>query len=423
MPEPLEREAFLRRVADAVDLQPHDVGEVLEELNSHLSDAAAAWREAGLEPGDAERRAIRGLGDPQTLGRELGRARHRARYLFAAAGGGIFHAFAFGIWAYLTLWIVVGGLALISLMGTVSLARAMGWVDGNWLTGPSGSLGTVIISTLWFVWAGWILPGRVARSAHRSVRGVQLAVGLIGFAVGTWALWAWIQVDMDPVLALGLPLGPLAFLVAAQHPSGGSSLFPRTTLRWRVAIALAVMLGTAIVGLLTVDRTGNGSMGGGWAPGLAGLGADVSSDPVLAATLFNVAVSPDGEYASGGLQAGAAVVGGVAFDDDASRAAFLRRVDALEVEVLPVAVTWPDAAQPGDLTLVGGPVATSSVRLPVADLVSAVRVDLPTLRTPTQLVAVLVGERPDGTRVVLGFDTFNSPVWHGTLVDWWFTGR
>ena len=428
MPEPLDRATFLRQVADAVDLQPAEIGEVLEELSSHLSDAAAGWRAAGLDMDDAEQRAIRGLGDPATLGRELGRARHERRHLLAAVGGGIFNAAVFGIWSFLTLWLAVGGLGVIALMGTVWVARELGWQDGIWLTGPAGSLCTVAITTAWFAWVGWILPWRVARSARRSVAGVKRAVGIAGFAVSTWLLWTWVTVNADPVLALGLPLGPVAFLLAAQRPVGGPYLFPRTTFRQRLAIALAVVVATSAVSLLSFDTRGNGSMGGGWMPGLERLGSEPMMDPVLASMSLmpNPQISIDGRYGSGGLESGAVLVGGVGFDDDtgdADAAAFARHFSALTLTLVPASIELPTESSQGHVTLEGDPFATTTVRLPVDDLGSAIQIQLPTLRTQTQFAAVLLGQREDGSSVVLGFETFKTPTWHGTLFDWWFTGR
>jgi hypothetical protein len=62
VPEPLDRDAWLARVATSLDLPGPMAADVVEELAGHLDDASAAWRDAGLDPVDADRRAVRSLG-------------------------------------------------------------------------------------------------------------------------------------------------------------------------------------------------------------------------------------------------------------------------------------------------------------------------------------------------------------------------
>ena len=401
MPEVPDRVDFLRRVADAVDLQPHDVGEIVEELDSHLSDAAAAWRDAGLDPDDAERRAVRGLGDPYALGRELGRAHHERRQLLAAVGGAAFHAVVFGIWSYLSLWFVAGGLMLLGGILAWWAYSSLGGSASGWFNGPVASLGTVLITVLWFAWVGWVLPGRVARSANRSVRGVQTAVGVVGFALATWAIWAWVELDMDPVLAIGLPLGPVAFLIASQRPNRGPSLFPETSRRQRAGIALAVILLAAAVGLLTVTPSRDGS----WQADLADIGVDpMSLPPLEGGYSIDWGGGPGSRTATASLQ-----IGG-----PAEAAAFARRYPTLQLEA------WPVSHADGRLAFGPAPIATASAPM-AAD--ANVRLELPAYRTPVEISTVVVAVAADGTRALIagpgGPDT--TPAWHGTLFDWWFT--
>ena len=403
MPEPLSREAFLRQVADAVDLQPNGVGEVLEELDSHLSDAAAGWREAGLEPDDAERRAIRGLGDPDVLGRELGQARHQRRQLLAAVGGGLWSAFTFGIFAFVAPWLIVGGLALVAVLGTVAVAHAIGWPNGSWLAGPAGSMGTVAVTALWFGWTGWVLPRRVARAANRSVAGVERAAGVAGLVLGSLLLWTRIDVDMDPVLAIGLPLTPLAFLLAALRPARGPRVLPHTSLGLRAGIAMAVVLATTALAWLTFTP----SSGSGFGFNVATMGVDSSSVPFFATADVNAST-----FASGQRVATAQV-----WVDEAHRAAFVSRYPRLALEV------WPIMGE-GD-TRTAGPQPIASVSVDAsAGLDAGLSLAMPTPRTPVWTVTTVVALGADGSRVMLGApDIGETPAWHGTLLDWWFTGR
>jgi hypothetical protein len=412
VPEPLDRATFLLQVADAVDLQPAEIGEVLEELSSHLSDAAAGWREAGLDMDDAEQRAIRSLGDASQLGRELGRARHQTRHLLAAVGGAVFNTITFGIWAYLTLWLVGGGLAIVGGLLAWWILTALGGSSSGGFTGPVASLGTVLIAALWFAWVGWVLPSRVARTAHRSVSGVQRAVGLVGVAVGTWILWTWPQVDMDPVLAFGLPLGPLAFLLASRHASRGQDLFPETTRRMRAGIALAVVLVTAAVGLVTVRPSTDH---GFWQADTSMLGSEPAADPVLA----SMALTTSSGWDTSG-QVPMAESASITIDDEQQLAAFARHIRTLTLEA------WPVDVHDGNLTFGPSPLASASLAVTADNPNLEVRLPVPSYRTRVEYLSVLVGITTDGRRVLLSGPSGGpnqTPAWHGTLFDWWNTGR
>jgi hypothetical protein len=409
VPEPLERASYLRQVADAVDLQPTEVGEVLEELNSHLSDAAAGWRESGLDPDDAERRALRGLGDPAQLGRELGKARHERRQLLAAAGGGIWSALTFGIWSFLFVWILFGGLGLVVTVATVSVLHGFRIETGNWLSGPAGSLITVALTTLWFAWMGWVLPQRVARAARRSVRGVQRAVGIGGFAIGTAILWTLPTLIMDPVLAIGLPLGPLAFLVAAQRPCRATDPFPVTTLRTRLGLAVAVATATVVMGLATMGPSTPMERGFGFDVSHIGMSDFPGLDPADSRPSVSFQVTPG---TSPTLTASAF------YPDDAWLTAFAARYPTTSLEIWPLVAATSDLYVPGPAPLATMQFATTSTAF---DNPITMAMAMP--RTPELVTTVLVAVGSDGSRVVIGPpDANQTPTWHGTLFDWWFAG-
>lgn len=403
MPEPLDREAYLRTVAQSVDLQPAEVGEVLEEIGDHLSDTSAGWREAGYSPDDAERRAIRSLGDPVELGRELGRARQRRRYLLNAVGGAIFHAFAFGLWSWLFLWLFLGVLGLLGGMLAMSVLQIAKVEYGNVLAGPIGSLMTVAITWLWLAWFGWVLPARVARSAHRSVRGVQLAVGLVGFGVSTVVLWTVMHLTLDWVLAVGLPLAPFAFLLGALHPSRETLVFPRTTFRFRAAMALSIVLGVGVIGVVTA---GPAHHGGYFQANTTVLGATYSDDPAVSG--IPLSITTEGFSSAS-----------ISIWDSTQRAEFARRLPAISIEI------WP-ATLDGETLVIGhAPLATASAAVSVANDSTDVSVPMPVYRQPMSVATVLVGVAPDGKRVILSGPDYEeqTPPWYGTLLEWWFGPR
>ena len=409
MPEPLDRATFLRQVADAVDLQPADVGEVLEELNSHLSDAAAGWREAGYDFEDAERRALRGLGDPTRLGRELGRARHERRQLLAAVGGGIWSAITFGVWSFLFVWILFGGFGLVVTLAVIAVLHGFRIEPGNWLSGQAGSLTTVAITMLWFAWMGWVLPHRIAGAARRSTRGVQRTVGIAGFAIGSLMLWTLPSLAMDPVLAIGLPLGPIAFLVAAQRPCRGSGPFPTTSLRSRLGIALAVAIVAVALGLATMGKAASMEQGFGFEVNAIGASDFVgmpSGDTLPSATFF---VAP-GDSPT--------VTASASFPDDAWLAAFETAYPTVSLEVWPLVQTEPQTYTAGP-----APLGTLSVASTPESFANGISMPMPMPRAQQLVAIALVAVGTDGSRVVIMPDAQMTPAWHGTLFDWWFTGR
>src|SRR6478672_8311209 len=88
----LDRAAYLERVAARLHLDPETEAEVLAELRTHLDDSRRNLMLEGLEADDAERRALRMLGDPDALAGSLRRAHRGSRRLLAAVGGGIYGA-------------------------------------------------------------------------------------------------------------------------------------------------------------------------------------------------------------------------------------------------------------------------------------------------------------------------------------------
>ncbi len=405
MPEPLDRATFLLRVADAVDLQPAEVGEVLEELNSHLSDAAAGWREAGLDMDDAEQRAIRGLGDPAELGRELGRARHRRKQLLAAVGGAAFSALGFGAASFAVVGLLATAVVLCSLSVFTAIVQLTGMSVSGWFTGPAANAGTVALALLWFAWMGWALPARVARRLGRSVRGVRLVVGIAGLAVGSALVWTVFSADIDWILALGLPLGPAAFLFTALRPAPSVRSFPQTTARGRLALLLAVVVATTAAGFATARANDYASW---WEMNLASIGSPSDTEPLLASSGSSV------DW--GEVQGGPGRLAVYALSDSTDAAAFEQRFSEFRLEVWPVATEGHEVqVGPAPLVVAATPVAPEMVT----------SLDLPTPRNAilVETVAVLVAK--DGTRVLLeaaGAPELTPP-WRGTLVDWWLTAR
>ena len=410
MPEPTDRDAWLARVAASLDLPDSMAADVLEELAGHLDDASAAWRDAGIDPVYSDRLALRELGDPGALGRDLGRARRRGRFLLAAVGGAVRGTVVFGIWAWLVLWIVMAIVGIAGMMIASAILHALGSSTSSYFGGAIGSLATVAITVAWFAWLGRILPARVAASARRSVRGVRVALGVAGLLVGSLLLWSLVGVDMDPVLAVGLPMGPVAFLVASVRAPDDPSL--RLGARPVVTLALgALAVVIAVVGALATTTP---SQDGGWEADLSAFGAAPSAYPILAD--YSIGWGPGYLTNAGdGRRAALVETATLTIGDDAQAEAFVRQFPVLQLELRSASV-------------VGGHMLIGATPLAVASSPTSAQTDVqlqvPVLRTPLEVTALTVAIAADGTRVVIGGPDgpFSTPRWHGTLAAWWFGG-
>ncbi len=398
VPAAQERDAWLSRVATSLDLPEPMTAEVLEELAGHLDDAAGAYRDAGLDTVDADRRAIRSMGDPAVLGRDLGNARRRGRYLLAAVGGAVRATITFGVWAWLALWIGAAAVGLIGMLIASSLLHAVGSSTSSYFGGPVGNLATVVIATGWFAWLGRVLPARVAKSARRSVLGVRVAVGVVGMVAGSLVLWQSVSMPMDGVLAVGLPLGPVAFLVAAlRAPADPSLRLLSRPLVFLGAVAAAVTA-TVVLALATVTP----SELHGWEANTAGIGKTPEDVAVFAGHTWDVNSWSDTTT--------------LTFPDDTMAAAAAAQFPVVRAEV------WPTTIVDGLVHFGPAPVFAREV-----PLTTATQVDwtLPVYRTPMMVSVFIVAAARDGTRVVLDgrIAEGTTPVWRGTLADWWLSSR
>ena len=402
MPDPGERDAFLASVHSRLDLPDAVARDVLEEIAGHLEDAAAELRAAGLSADDAERRAIGRLGDARALGTALARARRGRRQLLAAVGGGIRAVLAEGIRTWVFFALAFSLTAILALPAASIIRLLLGLRStSSMLGGMPGSLATVGAVVGGFAYLGWILPARVAGPAGRSVRGVRRAVALLGLVVGSGVLWFLVIVAMDPVLAIGLPLGPVAFALAALRAP------ERPT--FRVGFVPAVV-GAAVLFVpmtLLALATATDARPDNWMADTSPIG-----DAPAATDVENTALGISWSVPWSVQYRGPAEVTVDAGDAAATVAAHL---PTLRVEVWPARVV-DGVVRFGSAPLVVKPAPTEPI--------TALEYSLPALRDPVTTMTFVVGIAPDGRRVMLGekLDLTRTPPWTGTLADWW-TGR
>ena len=398
MPDPGERNAFLASVRSRLDLPDAIARDVLEELAGHLEDAAAELRAAGLSADDAERRAIGRLGDARALGTELARARRGRRQLLAAVGGGIRAVLVEGIRTWIFVAVLASLTAILALPAATIFAYVLGRSSSSSFGGPIGSLATVGAVVGGFAYLGWVLPARVAGPAMRSVRGVRRAVALLGLVVGSGVLWFLVTVAMDPVLAIGVPLGPVAFALAAlrapERPTFRVGFVPAVV----GAAALFVPMTLLALATATDARPDN------WMADTSPIG-----DAPAATDVENTALGISWSFPDSRGWAEVTVDAG---DAAATLAA---RLPTLRVEI------WSARVVDGVVRFGSAPLVA---QLAPTEPLTTLHYTLPALRDPVTTMAFVVGIDPDGRRLILGenLDLARTPPWTGTLAEWWTGG-
>jgi hypothetical protein len=403
-PAATDRDAWLARVATSLDLPDAMAVDVLEELAGHLDDAADVYRDAGLDPADADRRALRAMGDPAILGRDLGKARRRRnRLLLAVVGGGIRSLFSDGVRAYFFLIVAIGIGAVPAVLLASLLVRQMVTSNTDFLGGPLENTLFAGLALGWFSCLAWLMPARVAARAGRSVRGVRRTVAVVGLLAGTLIVWTWPNLTLSPALAVGLALGPVAFALVAlrapEHPTFRPGLAPAVAL----GLALALPMTAATVVLTTVSRGSPGN----WEADTSGIGRPMEEYPVLVAAAPQVIV--ESSWQADPFRAYSVNVG-VGAKAAAAQFPLLR------------AEAWPASVVDGRVRFGPAPVVVAeSPVLPTTEL----SYSLPSYRTPITVSTFIVAVAPDGTRVLVyeDIDPRLTPAWRGTLADWWFGAR
>lgn len=415
MPDPLaplappspERAAYLARLRSTLDLPPPMADDVIEEISGHLDDTMAALVETGVDPADAERRALARLGDPASLGKDLGDARRRRRRLLAMVGGGLWGLFADGFKTSLMLGLAMFLASMVALPTSIALLRALDRGGWSFLTGPSGSVLTMAISLFGAWLVGRLLPARIAVIAERTAAGVRRQVALVALVAGSLAIWVVPSFQLDVVSAIGTALMPVALAVGAATAPDRPGFRPGFV---PAAVASAAFVPIIVAGALLSAYASPQQES--WSANLDRFGVQPSEigEPADAQGPY-LQVMPYGPTSSwdGGSAASVTLGGAAGLVHDV-------RIEVWETRLENEELQWGDA-----------PLVTSPVILPenatpedygTADWV------VPMFREPVRITTLLIGIAQDGRRVVLAEDLSLSetPAWRGTLAEWFFGG-
>jgi hypothetical protein len=163
-------------------------------------------------------------------------------------------------------------------------------------------------------------------------------------------------------------------------------------------VVVAAVAATVALALATVTP----SVHHGWEANTAVIGKTPEDVPLLATQRWDYNGWPD--------------TATLVFSDDATAAAIAAQFPVIRAEV------WPTTIVDEVVHFGSGPVSTQDM-----PLTTATQVDwtLPVYRTPITVSIFIVAVGRDGTRVVLEslIAQETTPVWRGTLADWWLSSR
>lgn len=248
-----DRHTYLARVADRLRLPGPVAAEVLEELEAHIADSAAALTAEGLAPEGAEREALARLGNPGELGDGIRRAKQTRRRLLVAAGHGVLAAIRGFVWgglfagAITTLASVLALIVLSTLMRVMDISASGFSTWSSWLTLP--------YVTFAVGYAGHRVPGAMATRSMRPVSTLQWPVALLGgAAVGAISVLG-VRVAMDLGLFWTLVMAPVAFAAGALVSNDRPGTSVRIRVGWRTVVLAVVVLtlGSSALGFATMQ--------------------------------------------------------------------------------------------------------------------------------------------------------------------------
>lgn len=386
MAEPMDRGRWLAAVAAGLEAPPEIEADVLAELAGHLDDEIEGLTTLGFDAGDAERRALAGMGDPRELGRELGRARRTARSALALAGGGALTL----VVASMTTFVAT--LIAFSIVAGLSISIGSLVISTSWPWAPSAYAGFAA-SIIALTWAGRIATASILARATWPAWTVRAATALGILVVGLPAVLLVPGLGLDVPMALLLPLIPVAGAISAlaTRREATVSLWPG---RRTLAVAVAVLALPAVL----------------WPPVAAPVYPELPPDTSAIArsrdaTLDAGIALPESSF---GSQAGFDdhVVETIRFDTLAGWHDLVREVWVLRI--------GPDGAW----NLGDGPVDVAPFELAGMTATASIAYVTPRDR-PTWILQLDTGIAPDGVRSIFGPEIPDQAnPWTGSLLDW-----
>jgi hypothetical protein len=397
-------DAYLSALTAALDLPSEERIEVRDEIGGHLVDLRSELIETGLSAESAGAEAIRRLGPPEVLAREIAAARQTRRALFAAIGGAT--SAAAGA-AFRGLIVGVAGVVVLATNGllVVAAARRLGADTGTWTLWDAGSFTALGVAAFWV--AAWLggrtLVAVAARRSHRPAARVRPWIAAIGgILVGLVAL-VWFRSPQNLASVIALALVPGVFVIATL--TGTDRPVERSRGMRRASAALFVTVLVAVPTLIWIAaapvQTQLSSVGSG---------PYGSMEELLHATGFDL----PGRFVADLPELGSTtwtVDHGLAIGTVGNAAAVTARWHDLRLEA------WRATPAGGELDRgYRTPFATAPLAVQAGQLVGAVRVDR--TRDVSLWSLVVTGTAADGGRDVIATLGGSNSTFTGSALDW-----
>ncbi len=397
-------DGYLDVLASALELPSDEQLEVRDEIGAHLLDLRSELIEAGLTEEAAIQEALRRLGPPDVLGREMTRARQTRRALLAAVGGATWAATGA---AFRGLVLGIAAVTVLAVAGMLVMAVATRlFGDGTWTVADAGWYTVLAVATFWVAawFAGRTLVSAAARRSHRPAERIRAWAAVIGGTLVAWLALIWFTAPQNLFSVMALGLVPAVFVAAAL--TGSDRPIERSRHARVASLALFATVAIAVPLLVWVAATPVQTQGQLSSAG----GPYASMQELLHAIGFDLPgrFVPDlPELGTTNMQVDHGLVTG-------------------SIEgVAPVTARWHDLRlEAWRATQSGGeidraftaPFATAPMAVQSARLVGAVRVDR--TRDVSQWVLVVTGIAADGGRDLIATVGGMNSTFTGSAWDW-----
>jgi hypothetical protein len=396
-------ETYLDALAASLVLPAGERREVRDEIADHLADVRSELVEAGHGDEAADAEAIRRLGAPETLGRDITQARQTRRALLAAVGGATWAAAGAGLRGLVLGVAAVTVVAMAGMLGMAVASRVAG--DGTWTLWDAGWFTAIGVTALWVsvALAGRAFVSVASRRSHRPAAQIRPWVAAIGGVLVAWLALAWLAAPQNLFSVISLVLVPVAFGAAAMTASDRPLERTRRARVASVALLAAVVIAVPLLVWIaaTPVQTAVSSLENGPYPSMQDLlhatgfdlpGRFVADPPGLGAVDWRV----DRGYATAALGRTAAMDG---------------RWRDLRLEA------WRASGSGGEIDRAfATPFATSPMTMQSGRLVGAVRVDR--TRDVSQWWLLVTGVAADGGRDLIATVGGSNTTFTGSAWDW-----
>ncbi len=394
-----ERDRYLAELERLLPFRPARRAEILEEIGTHLDDAADERRARGIPADRAEADAQARLGTPADLARELARPEQSAWRVLAGAGAGM--RASVGPWIYGYLWAsVILIVAFFLAAGLAQLAGHLLSIDiqintsGGW---NSALTAFAIAVALYF--AGRAATDAASVNSHRLRSEVRPWVAVAGTLVAAVILVWLMELPQNWASVIAIGLAPGAVAIGAYRPD----LLPR-----RPGVPWVVIGGLLLLIPIGILLSAGGSVGaeGGT------IDVEGAHEPDRRIELVGPWWSEEGDGQAIIGSGWGSAEGGVEGRWEVESRASLAGLRDLRAEA------WhSDPVEPWRLDdRYRAPFATAPVQrdgtMLRATIVTTDSIDVSTWEL------ILTGVGPDGVRYVLGAGSGGASSFTGSVIDW-----